>query len=289
MNVDKCETQAILSRRVVTVWLFVMVLAGTFSYAQDERTRYFPNKRDAPKTLPEKENLWIFFMAGQSNMAGRGIVEPQDTVPYDRILTINVSNEIIIAKEPLHFYEPNLTGLDCGLSFARRLLQNAGKDVSILLIPVAVGGSSSHQWLGDSIHRNVKLMTNFSQRAEAAGKHGTFKGILWHQGESDTSDERIQGYEQRLKNIFTQLRTTCGNLSLPIFIGELGSYSENQAQWKALNEAIRRYAGTDENSFVIATGDLKPKADKIHFDAEGQRIMGQRMAVAFQKFSRKQK
>jgi hypothetical protein len=26
-----------------------------------------------------KENVWVFIMAGQSNMAGRGIVEPEKT------------------------------------------------------------------------------------------------------------------------------------------------------------------------------------------------------------------
>jgi len=251
------------------------------SYAQDERTRCLPKKIEYPQHLPKKRNLWIFFMAGQSNMAGRGIVEPQDTLSHPRILTITKLNEIILAKEPLHFYEPNLTGLDCGRSFAQQLIKEIDSSITILLIPAAVGGSSTHQWLGDSLHRNVKLLSNFRERMEFAKKHGTIKGILWHQGEADTETSLISGYEERLQKLFSQLRTNAGNRKLPILIGELGSFSQNQTNWDLINKAIHRYAAEDKNSFVIDTQDLKSKEDRIHFNSEAQRLMGERMAKKF--------
>ena len=76
-----------------------------------ERKTYFPKRIDVAMPIPEKENVWVFIMAGQSNMAGRGTVEPQDTIPNKRILSINRDGHIIIAKEPLHFYEFERTGL----------------------------------------------------------------------------------------------------------------------------------------------------------------------------------
>jgi len=39
--------------------------------------------------VPAKKKVWVFVMAGQSNMAGRGQVEPEDTVANERILAIN--------------------------------------------------------------------------------------------------------------------------------------------------------------------------------------------------------
>ena len=57
-------------------------------------------------TSINKENVWVFIMAGQSNMAGRGIVEAEDTISDKRIFSINKDGQIIIAKEPIHFYEP---------------------------------------------------------------------------------------------------------------------------------------------------------------------------------------
>src|SRR5690606_21827038 len=135
--------------------------------------------------LPDKENLWVFILAGQSNMAGRGFVEPQDTIPTERVLTINKKGEIIVAKEPLHFYEPTMTGLDCGLSFGKELVEQLPGSVSILLLPTAVGGSSIQRWLGDSSFRDVPLYANFEEKVHIGKNHGTIKGILWHQGEND--------------------------------------------------------------------------------------------------------
>jgi hypothetical protein len=166
------------------------------------------------------------------------------------------------------------------MSFAREMIKYQ-QSITILLIPTAVGGSSTGQWLGDSLHRNVKLLTNFKERVEQAKKYGTIKGILWHQGEADTEPKLISGYEERLRKLFTSLRTYCGDTTLPIVIGELGSFSENQANWDLINQSLRRYAATDTNAFVVSTHDLKSKEDKIHFNAEGQRTMGGRMAKTF--------
>ena len=86
------------------------------SYTDWVRTRYFPKMVEKVAKIPPKNNVWVFLLAGQSNMAGRGLVEPQDTMTDKRLLTINKNNEVILAKEPLHFYEPSRTGLDCGVS-----------------------------------------------------------------------------------------------------------------------------------------------------------------------------
>src|SRR6187431_1555384 len=83
----------------------------------------FPNSLEFVSTLPRKENFWIFILAGQSNMAGRGLVMPEDTISSSNILSIDSAGQWYYAKEPIHFYEPNLTGLDCSLSFARDLDQ----------------------------------------------------------------------------------------------------------------------------------------------------------------------
>lgn len=75
-------------------------------------------------------------------MAGRAFVEPFDTIQTSRIYTIDNKNNWIFAKELLHFYEPSIAGLDCGLSFGKELTLNLGDSIAIGLIPCAVGGSS---------------------------------------------------------------------------------------------------------------------------------------------------
>lgn len=248
-----------------------------------ERTAYFPKQIEKMPTPGNKENIWVFIMAGQSNMAGRGLVEPQDTISNKRILTIDKSGQLIIAKEPLHFYEPERTGLDCGLSFAKTLLKKIPDTITILMIPTAVGGSSVRQWLADSLYRNVKLFSNFKAKAELAKQYGTIKGILWHQGESDANEKDIPMHEQRITELFSKFRAVAGNIDLPVFIGELGSFSVNKTNFSLLNETLRNYSATDKNSFLISTEDLKDKGDSLHFDSKGQRLMGKRFANAYLK------
>jgi Carbohydrate esterase, sialic acid-specific acetylesterase len=269
--------------RSVFFLLLIISFTACNRKAVMERTAYFPKQTETMTMMQKKENVWVFIMAGQSNMAGRGIVEPNDTIADKRILSINKDGQIIFAKEPLHFYEPERTGLDCGLSFAKALIKKLPDNISILMIPTAVGGSAISQWLNDSLYRNVKLFSNFLAKVDIGKQNGIIKGILWHQGESDANEKDIPFYKQRLKLLFSKFRTAVGNNELPILIGELGSFSENPENFNLINKAINEYAVEDKNSRVIATKDLKDKGDHLHFDSKGQRIMGKRFAKEYLK------
>lgn len=250
----------------------------------DVRTQYFPKQEIPVVTLPANDKLWVFIMSGQSNMAGRGSVQPADTLPQSNIITINKKNEWIYAKEPLHFYQPALTGLDCGMSFAKYLAENISKDITIAILPTAVGGSSINYWLNDSVFNGVKLQSNLVEKIQIANQNGILKGIIWHQGESDATTSGIPFYEKNLKELFGIMRIKAGNQYLPIFAGELGTYAvnkETKKNWSLVTQLIHKVADQDPNIYVIETNDLTPKNDKIHFDTESQRKLGQRYAEAF--------
>ncbi len=236
-----------------------------------------PSQRDS---FPSKDKVWIFVLAGQSNMAGRGLIEEKDTITNSRILTINSENEVIVAKEPLHFYEPKGAGLDCGMSFGLEMLKKIPDDVTILLIPTAVGGSSISQWINDEMHRGVALFSNFSERVKASLDYGTLKGILWHQGESDASPEKTAVYEENLEVLFGRFREVAGSDSLPIVMGKLGSFFFKPENWERVNEKMISYVASDEFCEIIETSDLDHKGDRIHFNSEAQRAMGKRFAKA---------
>lgn len=266
--------------------VLLLTLCSILAYSQeiDKRIEYFPKRTEKVTKLPKKKKTWVFIMAGQSNMAGRGQVEPQDTIPDERLLTINAKGELILAKEPLHFYEPNLTGLDCGVSFGKTLLQHIPKNITVLLIPTAVGGSSIEQWLGDSTYRKVQLLSNFKEKVKIGSEYGRIKAIIWHQGESNTNTERrISLHASRLTELFKIFRNITQNNNLPILLGELGSYSKNNTNWQLLNATLRDYVKNDKNSALISTQDLNHKGDDVHFDSEGQRKMGERFANEYLK------
>lgn len=264
-------------------YLFVLlftVLFGCKTNQKLNRTKHLQDGKISLHELPSKEDVWVFILAGQSNMAGRGQIEAIDTISDKRILTINAAEEIILAKEPLHFYEPTMAGLDCGLSFGKSLITKIPNSVSVLLIPTAVGGSSITKWLDDSTHRNVPLLTNFKEKVALSKSYGTIKGILWHQGESDANLKNVTLYQKRLERLLSTFREIIKDQRLPVFIGELGSYATNE-RWKIINEQINAYAASDSIAYVIKTSDLKDKGDKVHFNAAGQREIGKRFAQKY--------
>lgn len=263
--------------------LFCFTLSSYSSCQTGNRPTGFLKQTESLTKMTGAENVWVFIMAGQSNMAGRGVVEPNDLIAEKRLLTINKDGLPVIAREPLHFYEPSLAGLDCGYSFGTTMLRNIPDSISILLIPCAVGGSSISQWLGDSVHRNIRLFSNFLEKIAIGRKLGTVKGILWHQGESDANDRDIPLYGKRLSVLISRFRSAAADSNLPVLLGELGSFSGDKMNWDLVNLAIREYSLQDSMTAVITTADLQHKGDNIHFDSEGQRKMGARFAEAYLK------
>lgn len=259
--------------------LIIVLITSCKNSVVDKRTINFPKQEIKVSNHIKKKNIWIYIMAGQSNMAGRGFVEPKDTISNKRILSINYKNELIYAKEPLHFYEPTVAGLDLGMSFAEEVITKIPDSISVLLIPTAVGGSSIEQWIGNKKHRNVELLKNLKNKIELAKTYGKIKGILWHQGECNTHDQSlIKNYDKNLTILFNKFRQFTNNSQLPIIIGELGNYSNNKENWKQLNEKIINYSKTDSNVKIVKTSDLTDRGDKLHFDSKSIRILGKRYA-----------
>lgn len=262
--------------------LFCFIACTSTGKISSPETNHFPTEIEHIKQLPSKENFYIYLMAGQSNMAGRGFVEGEDTVSSPLILALGKNNEWVYAKEPLHYYEPTRTGLDCGLSFGKELSKKLGKKITIGLVPCAVGGSSIEQWLDNATYRGVTLYSNFLEKAKLAAQHGTIKGLLWHQGESNTGERSRINYKQKLETFFAKLRRDLQQADLPIYTGPLGLYLTKYSfpYTEEINKNIKEVAATGKNIYLIKTSDFTHLKDTIHFDSPSQRLMGKRLAEA---------
>ena len=250
-------------------------------------TNHFPVIIEKVKQLPAKENFYIYLMAGQSNMAGRGFVEGEDTISSPLVFDLDKNNEWVYAKEPLHYYEPTRTGLDCGLSFGKELSKKLGNKITIGLVPCAVGGSSIEQWMNDATYRGVKLYSNFLEKAKRAASHGTIKGILWHQGESNTGPRSHIDYKKKLESFFAKVRNDLQQPGLPVYLGPIGLYLTNYSfpYRDAVNNDIKDLSKPGNNIYLIKTSDFGHLKDTIHFDSRSQRLMGKRFANAVYKNS----
>ena len=113
---------------------------------------------------------------------------------------------------------------------------------------------------------------------------GIVKGIFWHQGESDGNSEDIPRYQERVTKLFSTFREMIKNDSIPILVGELGTFrqsKESQEKWDSINVIIHESAKFDEHRYVITTHDLSHKGDHIHFDSKSQREIGKRFAKKY--------
>jgi len=260
----------------------LILLACVHAKKTGETVSIFPKATEKPSSLPPKERFYIFILAGQSNMAGRGVIMPEDTITDSHVLMLDKNNEWVFAKEPLHYYEPQRTGLDCGLSFGKELSKRYGDQITIGLVPCAIGGSSIEQWLGDSTYRSVKLYSNLLEKLQLANPYGTIKGMLWHQGETNATMAGYSHYKEKLESFLAKVRKDLEQPSMPIYIAQLSSaltrYQFPMAD--SVNKELTLIAAESKNIFLVNTTDLPVGKDSIHFTNKSQREMGKRFAKA---------
>jgi hypothetical protein len=232
--------------------------------------------------LPKKESLHLYLLIGQSNMAGRGVVEEVDKKPHARVLMFTKEQKWAPALDPLHFDKP-IAGVGLGSAFGR-VMADANPGVTIGLVPCAVGGTSLERW-----QKGKDLYEAALVRIKAAMKDGTLKGILWHQGENDSGDlEKSQTYATRLAAMVSDWRKDLDAPNVPFVAGKLGEFLSETSKdgkpvhWKLVNEQIAQIPTLVKNSAVVESTGLKHKGDVVHFDSASLREFGKHYAKAMQ-------
>ncbi len=237
---------------------------------------------DAVK-LPPREKFHLFLLAGQSNMAGRGEILPEDRKPDERILMLNAAGEWVPATDPVHFDKPG-AGVGPARSFARALIA-ADPTITVGLIPAACGGSSIRQWEPGAYWRQTRShpYDDAVQRARRAQQDGTLQAILWHQGESDANAGGLPEYEVRLTRMIAAFRRDLQMPDLPFIAGQLsqpanGKWSENRRKFDAV---LRRALEASRPSALVPSDGLTLNRDRIHFDRNSQQEFGRRYFRAY--------
>lgn len=214
-------------------------------------------------------NLQLFLLIGQSNMAGRGVIEAHDQATHPRVFVLNKEGEWAPAKDPLHWDKPDIAGAGLGMTFGV-LVAEARPTARIGLIPAAFGGSSLDDWQPGSRH-----YTNAVERTRVALKQGKLMGILWHQGESDSAPEKAATYGKRFAAMIAQLRADLGVKNVPVIVGETGRF---RADGDAINAALAKVPHDVLVCAFVSSEGLRDKGDKLHFDSASLRELGHRYA-----------
>ncbi|MBC7917922.1 MAG: sialate O-acetylesterase [Rhodoferax sp.] len=230
--------------------------------------------------------LDLYLLAGQSNMAGRGIVTEQDREASPLVVSLSATGLWIPAQEPLHFDKPSLVGVGPGLAFgkamAAALPPSSGRRIG--LVPCAVGGTSVALWEPGARHTDTGRLPldDTLTRIRQASAAGRWRGLLWHQGESDCNEAAAPAYAQRLAALIARLRVATGSPALPVAIGQMGRWPGRPwTRWHELvDTAHRRTVEQLQLSVFVSSEGLNHQGDNLHFDAESARQLGLRYAKA---------
>lgn len=223
----------------------------------------------------------LYLLIGQSNMAGRGKVEKEDTTPHPRVMVLNKEDRWAPAVDPLHF-DKSSAGVGPGLAFGKAMA-DAHKDATIGLIPCAAGGSPITVWIKDAYWGQTKSKPydETLRRVALARQRGVLMGILWHQGESDSKEKESALYAERLADLAARLRRDLDAPKVPIVVGGLSEPMRSRSEHaRTVDKALREFARTDAHAAYVESDKLTLMADNTHFDAASAREFGRRYAKA---------
>lgn len=248
-------------------------------------------KSDPPSAtpLPSKDKFHLFLLVGQSNMAGRGKVTAADQTENPQVLMFDKAGHWVPAVDPLHFDKPKMVGVGLGRTFGLEIAQD-NSNVTIGLIPCAVGGSPIASWEPGALDKATKThpYDDAMKRALQALPAGELKGILWHQGESDSSPEKSEVYEEKLHTLIARFRRELNAPNVPFIAGQMGQFRErpwNEAKQK-VDQVHQDLPNKVPHTAFVSSDGLNHKGDQVHFNAESYRELGRRYAKAYRELQK---
>ena len=251
-------------------------------------------------------NFWIFLCFGQSNMEGYPGIPQEETTNVDSRFQVLAAVDFTDTgrytgpeRKKGNWYTavPPLCRPGCGLCpadyFGRTLVANLPKNVRVGVVNVAVAGckielfektnyqsyaSTAASWMQNIIRtydgNPYQYLVTMGKQAQ---KDGVIKGILLHQGESNSGDRQ---WPDKVKGIYGDLLQDL-NLKaedVPLLAGELVAKDQGGA-CAGMNPIIDDLPKTIPTAHAIsATGCTK--ANSLHFNPAGYRLLGTRYADA---------
>lgn len=245
----------------------------------------------------QDKNFYIFLSFGQSNMEGAAKIEAEDSIGVDaRFQVMEALDCPNLNRKKGEWYTavPPLCRCKTGLSpddyFGRTLVANLPKNIKVGIINVAIGGckmelfeKGSYKAYADSAPVWMKPIikeydgnpyARLVEIAKLAQKAGNIKGILLHQGESNTGDT---AWPRKVKDVYDNLMQDL-NLkpkAVPLLAGEVVDAEQN-GLCASMNTIIATLPQTISNSYVISSAGCLQRGDRLHFTPAGYRMLGKR-------------
>jgi hypothetical protein len=248
----------------------------------------------------QNNKFYIYLCLGQSNMEGNArIFEAQDSIVDSRFKVMESVDCPNLNRTKGNWYTavPPLcrcrTGLTPSDYFGKTMVANLPKYITVGVINVAIGGCKIELFDKDNYQSYVATAPSWMinmikeydgnpyarlvEMAKLAQKDGVIKGILLHQGESNTNDTL---WTKKVKVVYDNLMK---DLQLdpektPLLAGETVNTDQGGA-CASMNKIIATLPKTIPNSYVIPSTGCTGIPDHLHFTADGYRELGKRYAA----------
>ncbi len=266
--------------------MFIMLIATLSSSAQKQK--------------PDPK-FFIYLCFGQSNMEAGARPQKQDSMPVDKrfqmLATVDnpklnrIKGNWYVAEPPINRPENNMGPVDW---FGRTMVANLPGDYRVGVINVSVAGAKIELWDKDNhktyLDSAATWMQNICKQyngnpyqrlvemAKIAQEYGVIKGILLHQGESNSTDNE---WPKKVKGIYNNLMKDL-NLKpkkVPLLAGELKSKEENGVCYRFNTDILPNLKKEVRNSYVISSKGVKGSPDQFHFNVTGMRELGRRYGM----------
>lgn len=241
----------------------------------------------------------IFLCFGQSNMEGGARMEEMDRVANKRFQVMADFDNPSRDWKKGNWYDavPPLTSRIRGLTlvdyFGKTMVANLPNEYRVGVIKVAVPGAKIELFDKDKCEEYLSTAEDWKKNiakeyggspynylvelAKTAQQAGVIKGMLLHQGESNTND---QEWPNKVKKIYGDLMSDL-NLKpadVPLLAGEV-VHADQKGATASVNEIIKRLPETLPNSFIVSSSGIPSNPDRLHFTSQGLRELGRRYAV----------
>src|ERR1019366_7110044 len=228
----------------------------------------------AGDVLAQDTNFFIFLCFGQSNSEGFPGIEPQDKAPVDERFQVLAAVDFpSLGRTKGNWYPaiPPLCRPSAGLCpadyFGRTLVSNLPPSVKVGIVNVSVTGckielfekdtyrtyaSTAPSWMTNIIMQyGGNPYARLVEMGALAQKAGVIKGILLHQGESNTNDKE---WPNKVKGIYDNLikDLDLDPKEVPFLAGETVN-ADQQGVCAGFNKIMAELPMTLTNSYVISS------------------------------------
>jgi GH35 family endo-1,4-beta-xylanase len=251
-------------------------------------------------STPDK-NFHIYLCFGQSNMEGFPGIEEKDREGIDERFQMLAAVDLPdMARTKGNWYPavPPLcrprTGIGPTDYFGRTLVSKLPASIRVGVVNVSVAGSKielfgsetwesyaaeSPGWMKGIIESyGGNPYAHLVAMGKRAQKDGVIKGILLHQGESNTRDK---DWPNKVKAIYESLLRDLGlkGSDVPLLAGEVVPEDQGGA-CASMNAIIGKLPEGISTAHVVSSEGCESRDDHLHFSPAGYREFGKRYAEA---------